>query len=237
MASASSSGRDCGTGILVRYRKRSISAPELSFLQRTIDDVANQGRVYLSRVICEAWDWRQPNGELSLAACRDLLNRLNELGYIKLPAKQVYHSSRSHGWGGKPLIPRVWIPLAWYPLSPDDISLGDVRVRPIVAEEADGWRLFVDRYHYLGAGRMVGEHLRYVATAGDEVVALLGWSAAALHVPSREAFIGWSDARKRDALHHVVNNARYLVLPWVRVGDHIETHKSEGAGFDGRAVG
>lgn len=203
-------------GVVVRYRKRSIGAAELTFLRHTIEEHGARGRVHLSRVICEAWDWRQPNGELSLAGCRDLLNRLAHWGHIELPPGRVRRGSPRRGWRDNPRLLREWIPLAWHPLGPDDIALDDVRVRPIVAEEADGWRLFVERYHYLGAGRMVGENLRYVATAGDEVVALIGWSAAALHVPAREAFIGWSDARKRDALHHVVNNARYLVLPWVR---------------------
>lgn len=203
-------------GIVVRYRKRAIGAEELSFLRKTIDDVGEKGRVLLSQTICEAWNWRQANGELSLAACRDLLNRLDEWGYIKLPAKEVLHSSRSEGWGGKPLIPREWIPLAWYPLGPGDVSLRDVQVRPIVAEEADGWRLFMERYHYLGAKRMVGENLRYVATARAELVALLGFGAAALHVPSRDTFIGWSEQRKREALHFVACNHRYLVMPWIR---------------------
>lgn len=201
---------------VVRYRKRSVGAPELSFLSDAIAVHGGQGRVHLSRVICEAWDWRQANGELSLAGCRDLLNHLAVLGHIELPKRRLKGDPRRYGSGGHPRMLREWIPLAWHVLGPGDIALDDVQVRPIAPEEADGWRLFVERYHYLGAGRMVGEHLRYVAIAGNEVVALLGWSAAALHVPAREAFIGWSAARKRDALHYVVNNARFLVLPWVR---------------------
>ena len=177
---------------LVRYRKRSIGAAELAFLSDAIAMHGGQGRVHLSRVICEAWEWRQANGELSLAGCRDLLNHLAALGHIELPTRRLKGAPGRYGSGGHPRMLREWIPLAWHPLGPRDIVLDDVRVRPIAPEEADGWRLFVERYHYLGAGRMVGEHLRYVATAGNEVVALLGWSAAALHVPAREAFIGWN---------------------------------------------
>ena len=200
---------------LVRYRKRSVGPAELAFLSDAIAVHGGKGRVHLSRVICKAWDWRQANGELSLAGCRDLLNHLAALGHIELPARRLKADPRRYGSGGHPRMLREWIPLAWHPLGPGDITLEDIRVRPIAPEEADGWRLFVERYHYLGAGRMVGEHLRYVATAGNEVVALLGWSAAALHVPARESFIGWNAARKRYALHYVVNNARFLVLPWV----------------------
>lgn len=211
------SGSQSSSRPLVRYRRRAIGSEELSFLRLAIETTGGGHRVHLCKFVCEAWDWRQPNGELSLAACLDLLNRLDEWGYIKLPVKRVAHSSRSHGYGNKPLVPREWIPLAWYPLGPDDLALDDLQVRPIMSEEADGWRLFMERYHYLGGSRMVGEHVLYVATVGRELVALVGFCSAALRVPARDSFIGWSERRKRAALHFVVSNSRYLVMPWVHL--------------------
>ena len=38
----------------------------------------------------------------------------------------------------------------------------------------------MDRYHYLGRPRLVGERLRYAAFLSGELVGLLGWAAAAL---------------------------------------------------------
>jgi hypothetical protein len=38
-----------------------------------------------------------------------------------------------------------------------------------------------------------------------------------LRAPLRERYIGWEDETKRRRLHLVVNNVRFLVLPWVRV--------------------
>ena len=37
-----------------------------------------QRRGYLFRAVCNAWQWRQQNGELSLYACSDSLSRLEE---------------------------------------------------------------------------------------------------------------------------------------------------------------
>jgi len=62
---------------------------------------------------------------------------------------------------------------------------------------------------------MVGEQLRYVAEAGGEWLALLGWSAAAKHLKDREEWIGWSASRRRCRLALAANNARFLVLPGV----------------------
>jgi hypothetical protein len=98
-----------------------------------------------------------------------------------------------------------------------DVDLDTLVVRPIAQEERLGWRLFIDRYHYLGDCTLVGEHLLYAAFLGRELVALLAWASAALHAPWREQYIGWDEDSKRQRLHLVANNVRFLVLPWVKV--------------------
>lgn len=74
----------------------------------------------------------------------------------------------------------------------------------------------MNRYHYLGYRSIGGQSLRYVATVGDEWVALVGWGSAALKCGARERLIGWEEARKLKRLTLVTNNVRFLVLPWVR---------------------
>ena len=74
----------------------------------------------------------------------------------------------------------------------------------------------MNRYHYLGYRSIGGQSLRYVATAGDEWVALLGWGSAALKCTVRDRFIGWDEQTKLKRLVLLSNNVRFLVLPWVR---------------------
>ena len=71
-------------------------------------------------------------------------------------------------------------------------------------------------HHYLGFRSIAGQSLRYVATVGEEWLALIGWGSAALKCAARERFIGWEEARKLKRLGLVTNNVRFLVLPWVR---------------------
>jgi hypothetical protein len=73
-------------------------------------------------------------------------------------------------------------------------------------------RLLVE-HHYLQNACVVGEHLRYVATYQGRWLALATWSAPALHLKPRDAFIGWTDEQRRVRLPLVANNARLLVLP------------------------
>ncbi|MBM3878583.1 MAG: DUF4338 domain-containing protein [Verrucomicrobia bacterium] len=60
---------------------------------------------------------------------------------------------------------------------------------------------------------MVGESLRYVAELDGQWVALLAFSAPALHLKGRERWIGWSARQRARRLGLVVNNSRFLVLP------------------------
>ncbi|MCG2739391.1 MAG: DUF4338 domain-containing protein [Syntrophaceae bacterium] len=75
----------------------------------------------------------------------------------------------------------------------------------------------VNQHHYLGYRQIVGQHLKYMAFIEDRPVACLGWGSAAWAVKSREAFIGWDKPTKGNNLAFVVNNTRFLILPWVSI--------------------
>jgi hypothetical protein len=56
-----------------------------------------------------------------------------------------------------------------------------------------------------------------MAFIGDCPVACIGWGSAAWAVKSREIFIGWDKSTKEKNLSFVVNNTRFLILPWVNI--------------------
>ena len=78
------------------------------------------------------------------------------------------------------------------------------------------WNEFIDRYHYLGYTPLCGAQLRYFVKEHDQVLALLSFSAAAWKTAPRDAFIGWDAKSRKKTLHLIVNNSRFLVLPWVQ---------------------
>ena len=77
------------------------------------------------------------------------------------------------------------------------------------------WNEYVARYHYLGYTAMAGSQIRYNVFAGDQLVACISFCACAWKLKDRERFIGWSETQRQKNLQLVINNARFLVLPWI----------------------
>ena len=98
-----------------------------------------------------------------------------------------------------------------------ELTLKDLRVRPVRVEERERWRDLMARFHYLGFHGTVGESIWYVATMGGQWVALLAFAAAALKSRHRELWVGWDEELKERRLHLVANNVRFLILPDIHI--------------------
>ena len=77
------------------------------------------------------------------------------------------------------------------------------------------WNAYVERHHYLGHQPLPGAQLRYFVRAAGHIVAAIGFGASAWKTKPRDLSIGWSSEQRRRRLHLVVNNARFLILPWI----------------------
>jgi Domain of unknown function (DUF4338)/DDE_Tnp_1-associated len=98
--------------------------------------------------------------------------------------------------------------------SPDEQRLlKELQVRLISPEERTRWNRLVRQRHYLKNARLVGEQLRYVITdAKGTWLALLGWSAPALHLKARDQSIEWSERQREGRLHLLAQNSRFVIL-------------------------
>lgn len=91
--------------------------------------------------------------------------------------------------------------------------LNRVTVRLLREDEQGQFNYLLETQHYLESSRLGGQSLRYVAQIDDQWVALLTFSAPALHLKARERWIGWSARQRARRLGLLVNNSRFLVLP------------------------
>lgn len=205
---------------LWRYRGRAISEQDTAFIQGLISQNPGWSRRRLSAELCRAWQWIQPNGALRDMVCRSLLLQLHRAGLIALPAPRFTPPNNVvHRPAPEPLLPLWETPRQCSLAELGPLDVRQVRRRP---EEALFGRL-MQAHHYLRYTQPVGEHLKYLVFAGADPIAALAWSSAPRHLAARDRFIGWPAAVRRQNLHLIAYNTRFLILPWIRV-PHLASH-------------
>jgi len=194
----------------MRYCGRDFGDDEIARIRLLAAEPGTTRRAISLRV-CAELGWRKPDGGLKEMSCRVALLRMQADGLLRLPSPR--HRSSNVGW--TTLRTAQAEPQA--PLLASAGELQALRLEP-VATPGDSrlWNEYIDRYHYLGYQPLPGAQLRYFARAEEGLLALLGFSAAAWKTAPRDEFIGWTAHQRPARLHLVVNNARFLILPWIR---------------------
>ena len=95
--------------------------------------------------------------------------------------------------------------------------LGTLSLHLVGRNDSSLWNEYIGRYHYLGYTPLPGAQLRYFVLLNQQVIALLGFGAAAWQAAPRDDYIGWTHSLRKRHLPLVVNNARFLILPWIQV--------------------
>jgi hypothetical protein len=131
-------------------------------------------------------------------------------GLIRLPARQgQHHPKRRRSPRSLRGEPRAQIRK-----KAGELALG---FEPVTEASTRLWNELIDRYHYLGFTPLAGAQVRYFIRSQYGTVALMSFSAAAWKTAPRDRYIGWDRQSRERNLHLVVNQSRFLVLPWVHV--------------------
>ena len=193
----------------VRYCGRTFTPEEINRLRVLITEVPTRTRADLSRLACRELNWLKADGGLKEMSARVAMLRMHDDGLIELPPPRCKRPDaririNQRTDPGQPLdLPaRALSPLSWQPVQK--------------RSESRLWNEYIQRYHYLGYKTLPGAQLRYFVYAAEQPVALLGFGAAAWQTAPRDRYIGWSHEQRKRNLHLIVNNARFLILPWVQ---------------------
>lgn len=205
--------------VRLRYRGRELTDRDISFIRELITAHPEASRRALSAILCEAWDWRQQNGQLCDMVCRGLMLALHRAGWIELPApRQV---SRNNVIARRRPAP---ISVDESPLCAKLSKIRPVRIRQVRRCEDEALLdSLIEEHHYLAYTRPVGEHLKYLVEAKGRPIACLTWSSAPRHLGPRDRYIGWSAEARRRNIRYLAYNSRFLILPWVEVA-HLASH-------------
>jgi hypothetical protein len=196
----------------VTFCGRTFDREELALMRQVAAEFSALGVTEIARTVCELLAWKRPHGGLKNHECRLLLERLAAEDILRLPPL------RQRGGRGprRPDVSRTCsepTPIEgklseWEPL---ELVLVEGQT------ESRRWRQYVERYHYLGCRVPFGASLRYQVRSRDRDLACLLWTSPAWKMQARDAWIGWSDQQRQCNLQGIVNNGRFLILPWVRV--------------------
>lgn len=193
------------------YCGREFSAEDIRTIKHLMEQDPKLKRAPLSRKLCELFAWTKPNGELKDMTCRVALLRMQADGLITLPPSQMRSAK------GKPHFPPTPATDPQASVLQPVHELGTLTLRPVTGSAPSRlWNEYIARYHYLGYAPMSGSQMRYNIFVGERLVALLSFGASAWKLKAREHFVGWSEAQRQHNLQLVVNNARFLILPWIQ---------------------
>jgi hypothetical protein len=200
-AQTSASARFCG---------RDFSPGELERVRAIIA----QGQVcrsQLARQVCQEFGWLNAQGRLKEMSCKVALLRMERAGLLVLPPPRA-----RNGNGKKQLLAQNLLAFEQTPLTLPahqlhPLSLVLARTRP----ERLLYRQIMVQHHYLGYCPMAGAQLRYLLFNGSRLLGGLGFGASAWSLADRDRLIGWSSSQRQRNLHLVLNNHRFLLLPWV----------------------
>jgi Druantia protein DruA len=192
---------------------RRFSAAEIKLICGVVSDFGSLSLTETARTICELLEWKRPNGRLKNHECRLLLEKLSAEGVCSLPALRKSGprcprlvTCTANGKAQEPITGSV---SHFAPLSLSVVRSGS---------ESSLWNELIERYHYLGYRVPVGANLRYlVRSHSDRILACMLWSSPAWRMSARDGWIGWKDEQRSRNLQFIVNNSRFLILPWVRV--------------------
>jgi len=190
---------------------RQFTSDELQTIRSIIAAQDRPNRAEISRRVCRILGWVRSDGHLKDMSCRVALLRMHRDDLITLPPPT---KKNGNGRCGKTISPRS------NPESPITEGAGHLKELhlKIIAKKAHSslWNEYIQRYHYLGYQPLPGAQIRYFIVAQDRILGALGFGAAAWKTAPRDQWIRWNTKQRENSLHLIVNNARFLLLPWVK---------------------
>jgi len=172
----------------------------------------------LAERVCDWLNWTNAQGQRCLGSARRALAELHRRGAVTLPVATPFPA------GPRPAPATVApAPLPVAEVTGDLAALGpiDLVVVDTAAERDTYHQLMVQ--HPLGDKPLCGAQLRYLFRSAHGDLGAAACQSASFALQDRDHWIGWNEATRRGNLARVVANARFLILPGVRV-PHLASH-------------
>ena len=194
-----------------RYCGREFTQEEIRKIKHLIETNPDDHRLRLSFKVCDLLNWYRIDGKSKDMSCRVAMLRMEKDGLIKLPPP------RKLGPTGRRAPKLTQLSQPGFPI---DLPVGKLGVLEVVLVktvlQSRIWNEHIERYHYLGYTPLPGAQLRYLIYCSSGLLSVMGFGASAWQCEDRDKWIGWTHTQRKKHLSLIINNARFLVLPWVK---------------------
>jgi hypothetical protein len=188
---------------------RTFRKDQLDQIRDIIKSAVPSIREEIARRVCQTMNWFDKSGRPQVMSCKVLLLRLHRLGLIQLP-----NPTRRNGNGNNYML--IGQPLDKTPITVAVNQLYELRVDVVQSKRCSQlWNYIIGVYHYLGYKPLAGAQKRYLIYNSTALLGGVGFSAAAWTLEARDKWIGWDYKTRARNLHLIVNNSRFIILPWV----------------------
>ena len=197
---------------------RAIFSDDVDHICTILEKFPDLPRSEIVATLCETLEWLTPAGNPKIDACTKLLCRLQDDGILRLP---IIQKEQSYPGPRPQRVPSSSIHSAPQPQLETSLAmLGPVKLVAL-DNRADQslWNEYVQRYHYLGYKKPFGYNQRYFIEAGSHRLGCILLSGAAKSLKARDHWIGWDERQRLKNLPWVLNNSRFLILPWIKVSN------------------
>lgn len=200
---------------------RLLQPADICWLRDVVQDHPSWSRHKITKHICSRWGWQTHSGQLKTFAARSMIDKLEQRGLIDLPPIRIACRRK----------PRPPFPAGFTApkLTSIKTSLNNLTPLSFLAAVPNSYEdncvgYYLNRHHYLGFNRTVGENIKYLVRdkSGQDIACLL-FGSAAWQTAARDSFIGWDSKTRAENINFLTNNTRFLILPQVHV-PHLGSH-------------
>jgi hypothetical protein len=206
----------------LRYIGTQFTVNQIRMIREMIGNDPKPFRARIARQMCSTFNLYGHNGKLRTSVAVDILKRMAMDNLISIPVRGCRE------WIGPVPPPKIVLP----PQQIENITtLKSVSPFSVILvqkpEELALWNAMIYHYHYIPIYRLFGPQLRYLIFAGNHEssgwsglgapLSALSFSSSVWRVSCRENYIGWNDAQRVMNLPLVINNSRFLIVPWVKI--------------------
>ena len=199
---------------------RHFSAQEIHWIQTFIQSNPSLSRRALSIKVCEHLQWLNPMGKLKDMRMRVVMLEMHRAGLLELPSprcKWVKKDPSTQASSSQRILALDFS--SSQPIQEPVHLLGPLRLEVVSSETPTQlalWNQCIQAHHYLGHTTIVGAQIKYNVFAQNTKVALISFGSPAWRCKCRDDYIGWSEQQRKNKLQSIVNNTRFLILPWVK---------------------